>query len=189
MIADTVAAVFRDPQYAPSHPRSPLQVLLAWMALQTGRALSALAAHHGVALVIRIATLLALTLLVLRLVLGLLPSSVPFSFARHAEPPRREDPWQEARRLAAAGQFTGAAHALYRALLLAASARGTVRLDEAKTTGDYLREMQRRDIPEHLRVFREFTRAYERAVYAAGGCGPTEYARLVALAVPDRKPG
>ena len=93
------------------------------------------------------------------------------------------DPWEEAQRLAALGDYTGAAHALYAALLGAIARREPVRLHDSKTVGDYARELRRLASPRFT-AFREFARAYETVVYGLGSCDRPRYDRLLALAAP-----
>jgi hypothetical protein len=93
-----------------------------------------------------------------------------------------EDPWQDAQRLAAAGDYTGAAHALYGAILLNVSRSGLVRLHDAKTIGDYMREMRARASGSLVQAFREFARGYEYVVYGIGECDRDRYERLHGLA-------
>lgn len=92
------------------------------------------------------------------------------------------DPWSLAQRLAAEGDYTGAAHALYGAILLNVSQSGLVRLHDAKTIGDYIREMRARASAGLLQPFREFARSYEYVVYGVGECDRPRYERLYGLA-------
>jgi len=75
-----------------------------------------------------------------------------------------EDPLAAARRAAENGDHTVASHLLYRALLMRISASEKVRLHPAKTAGDYARELRSRNSAAAV-PFRQFARAYERAVY------------------------
>lgn len=93
------------------------------------------------------------------------------------------DPWLAAQRLAADGNFTDAAHALYLALLEATARRGGVKLHPSKTAGDYVRELRLRPSALFGR-FRDFARAYEHVVYGAGHCDRERYERLHELALP-----
>jgi hypothetical protein len=93
------------------------------------------------------------------------------------------DPWTLAQQLAAQGNFTDAAHALYLALLESVSRRGLVRLHPSKTLGDYVRELRARSSAIFSR-FREFARAYEVVVYGTGYCDQERYERLQSLALP-----
>ncbi len=83
----------------------------------------------------------------------------------------------DAERLALAGDFTGAAHALFAALLRACAARGEVRLHPSKTTGDYARELRRRN-SSSLRPFQSFRSRYDRVIYGDMQCSAADYAAL-----------
>lgn len=87
------------------------------------------------------------------------------------------DGWVEAHRLAAAGAYTEAAHALYRALIHQLARRGDVRVHPAKTVGDYGRELRRR-AGAPLARYRDFARAYETVVYRLGSCDAEQWERL-----------
>jgi hypothetical protein len=91
------------------------------------------------------------------------------------------DPWALAQRLAAAGDYTGAAHALYQGLLLSVARRDNIRLHESKTVGDYTRELRSR-ASRRFAPFREFARTYEVVVYGLGRCDRDRYDRLQRLA-------
>ncbi len=93
------------------------------------------------------------------------------------------DPLATAQRLAAAGDFTGAAHALYAALLLAAARRERLELHPSKTVGDYARDLRGRSSDLFAR-FRDFARSYEFVIYGLGECDRERYERLWTLASP-----
>lgn len=101
---------------------------------------------------------------------------------------RRLDPWEEAQLAASRGDFTGAAHALYSALLMALARREQLRLHPSKTIGDYVRELRARS-SSSLAHFRDFARVYEVVVYSLGTCDRERYERLVSLAVPLMESG
>lgn len=88
-----------------------------------------------------------------------------------------------AQELAARGEYTEAAHALYRALLEALARRERVRLHPSKTVGDYVRDLRQRSSSLFGR-FRDFARSYETVVYGIGVCDRERYERLLALAAP-----
>jgi hypothetical protein len=94
-----------------------------------------------------------------------------------------EDPWAQAQSLAAGGDYTAAAHALYGALLEAAARGQQVRLHPSKTAGDYARELRGRRSQLFSR-FRDFARHYEVVIYGDQMCDRERYDRLFALAVP-----
>jgi hypothetical protein len=97
------------------------------------------------------------------------------------------DPWLLAQELAAAGNFTDAAHTLYLALLQAAARQQQLRLHPSKTVGDYRRELRSRSSSLFTR-FGDFARSYEVVIYGIGSCDRERYERLHALALPIVRP-
>ncbi|MGI9077056.1 MAG: DUF4129 domain-containing protein [Gemmatimonadaceae bacterium] len=93
------------------------------------------------------------------------------------------DPWSTSQRLAANGDFTGAAHALYEALLEHGARQGQLRVHPSKTVGDYVRELKSRSSSLFGR-FRDFARWYDVVMYGLGECDRERYDRLRALALP-----
>jgi hypothetical protein len=93
----------------------------------------------------------------------------------------RGDSWATAQRLAAAGHYTEAAHALYAALLEGIASREQVRLHPSKTVGDYARDLRRRS-SSLLAPFRDFARSYEIVIYGLRACDRERYERLYAIA-------
>lgn len=100
---------------------------------------------------------------------------------------RSRDAWVTAQELAAQGDFTGAAHALYIALLGNLARRDLLRIHPSKTIGDYLRELRRRPAAP-LQTVREFARAYEVVAYGLRACDADRYAKLHALAAQVIEP-
>jgi len=100
---------------------------------------------------------------------------------------RGQDHWVVASELAATGNFTDAAHALYAALLEATARQQQIRLHPSKTIGDYVRELRTRS-SALLNRFREFARSYEAVIYGMGQCDQERYLRLHALALPIVRP-
>lgn len=100
----------------------------------------------------------------------------------------RSDPWAEAESLAAAGDYMGAAHALYQAVIRRLAATERIRPHSSKTSGDYARELRRRASPLAI-PFQTFGRRFDRVVFGAGVCTEDDYAamRRDALEIPDRQ--
>ena len=96
-----------------------------------------------------------------------------------------EDPWRAADRLAAAGQFEDAAHALYRGVVESLARSDSVRLDPSRTSGDYARELRARG-SSRLTPFRAFARRFDVAVYGHGTCDAADITDLSRLAEPFR---
>jgi hypothetical protein len=95
----------------------------------------------------------------------------------------RSDAWSAAQQLAARGDFTAAAHALYAALLDAGARQNQLQLHPSKTAGDYVREVRRRASPIFPSL-RDFARAYEIVIYGLGECDRERYERLLSIARP-----
>jgi hypothetical protein len=93
------------------------------------------------------------------------------------------DAWRAAQQLAAHGDYTAAAHALYAALLEAGARQNQLRLHPSKTSGDYVREVRRRSSPIFPSL-RDFARAYEIVIYGLGECDRDRYERLLSIARP-----
>jgi hypothetical protein len=99
----------------------------------------------------------------------------------------RGDAWSAAQQLAARGDFTAAAHALYAALLDAGARQNQLRLHPSKTAGDYVREVRKHSSPI-FPGFRDFARSYELVIYGLGECNRDRYERLLSLAMPIVRP-
>jgi Domain of unknown function (DUF4129) len=97
---------------------------------------------------------------------------------RRAAGAAADDPWRIAAALAADGDFTAAAHALYAALLARLALRERIARHPAKTAGDYARELRALGSRAHA-PFRQFARDYDRVVYGAGTCDAAQYGRLL----------
>lgn len=96
---------------------------------------------------------------------------------------QRGDAWSAAQQLAARGDYTAAAHALYAALLDAGARQDQLELHPSKTAGDYVREVRRRASPIFPSL-RDFARAYEIVIYGFGECDRERYERLLSIARP-----
>ena len=194
-IADTVAAVFRTRPFTENDSVSIGQLITGWIWNLIVRMFGFAAQHPAIGLVLRSAIGIALLLVLIRIGYGLISRYSPSTTGRHrfnAHP--GTDWWATAQSLASRNDYTGAAHALYLALLGAAAHRGLVSLHESKTTGDYLREVRRKPDAIDLPRFTDFTRSYETVIYGIGTCDQERYARLSALAagvlgIPAVAPG
>ena len=139
-------------------------------------------------------TVLSVLAIVLLIVLGRLFLAAEWSdevlFRRKGggARPFRIDPWSESERLAAAGDYLGAAHALYQAVLRRISASERVRVHASKTSGDYARDLRRRGSPL-AGPFLRFGRRFDRIVFGAGACTADDFAalRADAMGIPDRQ--
>ena len=182
-VRDTIAAVFRQRAYDRSIIRTLwdrlLEVVFRWIQ-ELFIAVSRSPTAKGAIAAVLIALLIAL--IVRAIVVGVGGSS-PFTrgTARGQRAGAQGDRWAAAQRLAAAGQYTEAAHALYGALLDSIAHRERLRLHPSKTAGDYSRDLRGQSSPLFA-PFRDFARSYEFVVYGWSGCDRARYDRLYALA-------
>jgi len=182
-IADTVAAVFRSSAFAGHGTVSIGELIAEWIWNLVLRFFGFAQSHPAVGLVFRITLGLALLLVLARIVYGLIARFAPSAIEmRRFESVRRTDWWSTAQTLAAQNDYTGAAHALYLALIGAAARRGLVSIHESKTTGDYLRELRRKPDAIDLPRFTDFTRSYETVIYGIGTCDRDRFTTLSSLA-------
>jgi hypothetical protein len=183
-IHDTVAAVARQPVFQRALGDSVWRQFWRWF----GHVVSGLFdffrdSHAGRTLVVASFALL-LVLIIVRVWMG---ERALFEIAPRGDADRTHaagaDAWLEAERLAAAGDFTQAAHALFAALLAACASRGELRLHPSKTTGDYARELRHRGVASQ-RGFQTFRSRYDRIIYGARECTATDYSALLGDAGP-----
>lgn len=195
-IRDTISSVFAAPEFNSS---TPIRDLWNWLGDQVQKVWDFVLGLLGMAqrdpgvfwLVVVLGVLLAL---------GIIARAAQLWYAQRAartergmlfegarQPWRGADPWRAAQELAAAGDFTEAAHALYQALLEAAARRGEIRLHSSKTVGDYGRELRVRS-SSLLSSFRSFAHSYETVIYGIGSCDRQRYDGLRALAAPVVQP-
>ena len=179
-IHDTVAAIVRHPAYRRDIGTTLLDRLLQWLGDAYERLVQAISGVPHGRLAATIAAGLVAGLIVARIVYAArLRGDVVVGPDRpHARVTGGADPWVDAERLAARGQFTEAAHALYRAGLTVLAARGLVRVHDSKTSGDYARELRRRGSPVYA-AFRRFGARYDRIIYGTGVCSADDYRVLL----------
>src|SRR5437773_686855 len=141
-IHDTVAAIVRQSAYRRDVTRTFLDRILQWIGEMLSRLLEGIAGVPHGRLFATIAFVAVAVLVLARVVYAarLRTTSEGESLPGRGRATSASDPWREAEQLAAKGQFTEAAHALYRASLAMLAARGLVRLHDSKTSGDYARE-------------------------------------------------
>ena len=185
-IRDTIAVLTRHAAYDRSLRQTAIQRFMAWLQellSPLGRAINASRPLQEIALVLVI-------LLVVAVVARAVVVAHAARIARAADRDgtrgrgaigRLSDPWLEAQRLAASGDYTAAAHSAYAAVLLALSRRARIRLHPSKTVGDYTRELRRVQSPLGPR-YREFARLYEVVIYGVGTCDRDRWERLQVLA-------
>ena len=182
-IADTVAAVLRSSAFAGRGTVSIGELITEWIWNLVLRFFGFAQSHPAVGLVFRIALGLALLIVLARIAYALVVRFAPSVIGvRRFDPHRHVDWWATAQALAAHDDYTGAAHALYLALIGSVARRGLVSLHESKTTGDYLRELRRKPDAIDLPRFTDFTRSYDPVLSGIGTCDRDRYTTLNTLA-------
>ena len=181
---DTVAAIAHAASYRRAYTTSLFWRLLEWLGTWWGRILSPLGRVPHLSQILLWLGVLFAVLVGVRMVLNAPRTADARERLRGGRASGGTvDPWREAQDLAAAGEFTAAAHALYGALLLRLSARGVVRVHPSKTAGDYARELRRRNVPDQA-PFQAFRVRYDRLIYGTGACDADDYAALLHEARP-----
>lgn len=180
-IHDTVAAIVRQPAYRRSLGTTLLDRVLGWISDWYSRLVAALGTvPHGRVVATIAAATIALLVVARIAYAARLRGTSAMSLVRGRSKRRAvPDPWGEAEQLAAAGQFTEAAHALYRATVAILASQGLVRRHDSKTSGDYARELRRRGAPAYA-AFRRFGSRYDRIIYGTGMCDVAGYDALLA---------
>jgi Domain of unknown function (DUF4129) len=181
-VTNALTAVFRQRVYNRSISGSVLDRITEWLGRQLVHAVGIISHTPGR----RWAFAIALLCVVIAMIVHAVTSRVGDAARAEWTGARRRgesngDPWALAQRLAAAGDYTEAAHALYQGLLRALARRDNIRLHESKTVGDYSRELRAR-ASQRSAPFREFARTYEVVVYGLGTCDRDRYDRLHSLA-------
>lgn len=185
-VHDTVHAIVQQSAFRRSAQNTMLDRLLGWLRQGGNWLLDQLGGLPSTRTMVLWAAGLIVFVLVARLLIAARvrdPDSA--RVRREKQAGRREDPWRHADACEAAGDYEGAAHALYRGVLLSLSQRERIRLDPSRTSGDYVRELRARG--SSLREpFRTFARRFDFAVYGHGRCDATLVQELRALAEPLR---
>jgi hypothetical protein len=188
-VHDTVGALLRDAGYHRSFWSSVAGRLLLELGRLLFKFLQALSQLPGGR-----ATVLAIIAVILLLILGRLflaadwSDELLFRRRRAGVIGSRVDPWLESERLAAAGDYMGAAHALYQAVLRRLAASERIRVHASKTSGEYVRELRRRGSPLTV-AFQRFGRRFDHVVFGKGTCSRQDFEALrdEALAIPERQ--
>jgi hypothetical protein len=183
-VSDTIAAVFRQRDYDRTVIDSVWDRIWRWVGERIGEVVAAIR-HSPATRWVVIAVLVSLVIAILgrAIYLGTMGDGSAARGRRGRRVAGSGDEWADAQRLAMAGNYTDAAHALYKALLNAIARRGDVGIHPSKTVGDYGRELRRRSSPAWS-GYRDFARSYETVIYGLGFCDQARYDRLVALATP-----
>lgn len=192
-IHDTVASIVSQAPYRRDVQRTLLDRLVRWIGEVIDRIFVGVrGVPHGREVAVAAAIVLALLVAGRILYARRLRAHAEEELARSEVDTRTTgDPWREAERLASGGQYTEAAHALYRGVVVALAARGFMRVHASKTSGDYIRELRRLGAAAEA-PFRRFGGRYDRIIYGTGVCDETGYRALrddaaIVLAMTQRE--
>ena len=170
VVHDTVAAIARGLEYRRSLRQSFLDRLFLWIGEAIGKIIAfirSLPSSRTIGLTI---LGIIVALIVVRIVVAALArDDARVRRSRRGGAGAGEDPFDVAERLTAEGRYEDAAHALYRGVLLSLARAERLRLDPSKTSGDYARELRKRDSAAY-QPFRAFSRRFDVAVFGHGGC-------------------
>lgn len=176
VVQDSVAAIVAQRVYQRSVRATLFERLLDWLSALIRRFFSAVSEIPNAKWIILALAIVVVLAIAARLWLG-----------SEAEERRRRqrtatvqggaDPWIEADRLAAAGNYTDAAHLLYRGVTERLAAEALIKLHASKTSGDYARELRQRGWPA-AGEFRQFGRRYDHVLFGTGTCDAATYAAL-----------
>jgi hypothetical protein len=180
VIQDSVAAIVGQRVYQRSVRATLFERLMEWLGDLLRRIFSGLSEIPHFKWVVLSLTVVVVLAIAARLWLGT-ESEERRRRARTGSIRGTGDPWVEAERLATAGDYTEAAHLLYRGLIERLAAGEQIRLHPSKTSGDYARELQRRGSAVHG-DFRQFGRRYDHVLFGTGTCDESTYAALRAHA-------
>jgi len=175
-IQDSVAAIIRQPAYQRSVRATLLDRLLDWLTALIRRFFSGLSEIPDMKWIILGLAILVVLAIAARLWLG----SEAEERRRRARPGAVQgggDPWVEADRVAATGDYTAAAHLLYRGVTERLAAAEQLRLHPSKTSGDYARELRTRGSSAHAE-FGRFGRRYDHVLFGTGTCDAETYTAL-----------
>ena len=183
-VHDSVRRVAEGSGYRRSLQQSLVSRAFIWLEEHGSALIKALRAMPSArTVVVTILSIVALLIAARLIVSAVARDDVRRRAARRAGPGHRGDPWRDAESLQSAGDFEGAAHALYRAVLHALAETDRIRLGSTKTSGDYARELRTRGSPRG-QAFRAFVRRFDAAVYGHEPCDASAVADLLGLASP-----
>ena len=182
-VHDTVAAIVKQAAYRRELSTTLLDRVMQWIQEALARLIESFRGMPHGRLVATVAAVIVGILIVARVVYAarLRAAVLEEGERRVGVGGSARDPWREAERLAASGQFTDAAHALYRATVGLLAASGLIRRHDSKTSGEYARELRRGGAPAYA-GFRRFGSLYDRIIYGDGVCNASEYTALLEAA-------
>ena len=175
-IQDTVAAIISQRPYQRSVRSTLFDRILEWIAALIRRLFSQISEVPNVKWVLLTLAIVAVLAIAARIFLNS-EAEERKRRARAGTVHGGADPWVDSERLARSGDYTEAAHLLYRAVTERLAAAELIRLHPSKTSGDYARELRIRGAIMHAE-FRQFGRRYDHVLFGTGACDAETYASL-----------
>ena len=181
-IHDTVAAIVRQPAYATPVRRTLLGRLFKFLGDEFRDLIQLLGGWQNARVVVILGVALLVLAIVARVVVGRrIELRRQTAGSLRIVGSSRRDYWALSAELEQRGDFVGASHALYLAVLDALARGGDLTFHTSKTIGDYVRDLRQRRSPS-LESFREFGRRFERDVFGAEAPSAVTYRGLAELA-------
>jgi hypothetical protein len=182
-IHDTVAAIVRQPAYAMPVRRSLLGRVFIYLLERLDELIALFRGSRdlrvvAVAAVLLIGVAIAGRIIVTRQLDVIARRSGLRSRSGLGD---RRDYWAESRELSASGDYVGASHALYAAVIEGLSRSGAVKFHPSKTSGDYALELRRGGFGASS-DFRAFARRFDRVVYGLLPVSAEDFAELSSMA-------
>jgi hypothetical protein len=192
-VRDAIAAVFADDAYRRSLRDSLWSRLQHWLGEIIGRILAGVGESPPLKWALVGAAVLILAAFAARVVYVASVRAGGRPRARRWTAGAPLDPLLLARAAAADGRFMEAAQLLYLAILDELRRTERLKLDPAKTLGEYRRDLAARSSGAY-HAFRKFAGTYETIVWGRRSCDELSYERLAELAAPlmtrtQRAPG
>lgn len=176
-VRDTVRTIVESRAYERSVRSSLLGRLWRWLDETLSRLFGEIRELPNARTIAVLAVVAIVALIVARIAYASRLGVEDLDPARRRGGPVRVTRLDDADRLAAAGEYLEAAHALYRAVLEVLARRDGVRLHASKTSGDYLRELRHRRSPSQ-RPFAQFRHRYDRLVFGYAVCDAAAWQSL-----------
>ena len=185
-IRDTVTAVFRNSAYTEQIQDTLGRRILQWIQMMIDRLSQAAREHPAIVQIVRaFIILIAIAVIVRAIYLAVERARLKAEALRNAAAgignPELQDAWYLAEKYAKEGNYTEAAHAIYRHLLESLRQSENIKLHPSKTVGDYARDLRSRSSVFFSR-YRDFARSYEVVIYGHGIVDRDRYHQLLALA-------
>ena len=181
-IHDTVAAIVRQRAYAIPVRQTLLGRVLKFIGDRLRDLIELVGGWENARIIVIVAVVLLLIAIAGRIVIGRrIEQRRQTAGSLQVVGSSRRDYWALAAELEQRGEFLGASHALYLAVLDSLGRSGALSFHTSKTVGDYVRDLKQRRSPS-LPAFQEFGSRFEHDVFGAEAPSAVTYRGLAELA-------